>query len=410
MSIDEPENKTAKANHEASFADLLKASMQPEARIKVGEVTEGKVISIGRENIFLDLGTRAEGMIDREECMHKGQLTIQEGETIQVLVRAFRDGIFHCTSRLHQAGRSDPRQVKESPALQLLQQAFMKRLPVEGKVKAVNKGGFEVHVLGQKTFCPISQMEKNYCQNPEIHLDKTYTFMVMQYEEDGRNIVVGRKELLLADEREKAQQLWQGLQVNQVLEGTVTSVHDYGAFVDIGGVEGLLHVSEISFQKTQSAASSLQAGQKLNVAIIRLDREAGKISLSLKALQADPWVVAGDKISTGRELSGTVLQLKPFGAFVELFPGVVGLLHISQLGANRRVNHPKEILSVGQAVSVRVLASDSVRKTISLTMEEPEMDFRGELSRLKEKQEEGLKTGTTTMAALLDSAIQKGQN
>ena len=105
MSIDEPENKTAKANHEASFADLLKASMQPEARIKVGEVTEGKVISIGRENIFLDLGTRAEGMIDREECMHKGQLTIQEGETIQVLVRAFRDGIFHCTSRLHQAGR-----------------------------------------------------------------------------------------------------------------------------------------------------------------------------------------------------------------------------------------------------------------------------------------------------------------
>jgi len=410
MSIDEPENKTAKANHEASFADLLKASMQPEARIKVGEVTEGKVISIGRENIFLDLGTRAEGMIDREECMHKGQLTIQEGETIQVLVRAFRDGIFHCTSRLHQAGRSDPRQVKESPALQLLQQAFMKRLPVEGKVKAVNKGGFEVHVLGQKTFCPISQMEKNYCQNPEIHLDKTYTFMVMQYEEDGRNIVVGRKELLLADEREKAQQLWQGLQVNQVLEGTVTSVHDYGAFVDIGGVEGLLHVSEISFQKTQSAASSLQAGQKLNVAIIRLDREAGKISLSLKALQADPWVVAGDKISTGRELSGTVLQLKPFGAFVELFPGVVGLLHISQLGANRRVNHPKEILSVGQAVSVRVLASDSVRKTISLTMEEPEMDFRGELSRLKEKQEEGLKTGTTTMAALLDSAIQKAQN
>jgi small subunit ribosomal protein S1 len=410
MSTDKPENKETKTNRETSFADLFKASVQPEARIKVGEVTEGKVISIGRENIFLDLGTRAEGMIDREECMHKGQLTIQEGETMQVLVRSFRDGMFHCTSRLHHAGRSDPRQTKDSPALQLLQQAFSQRLPVEGKVKAVNKGGFEVHVLGQKTFCPISQIERNYCQNPEIHLEKIYSFMVMQYEEDGRNIVVGRKELLQADEREKAQQLWQGLRVNQVLEGTVTSVHDYGAFVDIGGVEGLLHVSEISFQKTQNAASSLQAGQKLNVAIIRLDREAGKISLSLKALQADPWVAAGDNIAAGKELSGTVLQLKPFGAFVELFPGVVGLLHISQLGANRRVNHPKEVLSVGQVVSVRVLAVDSARKTISLTMEEPEMDFRGELSRLKEKQEEDLKTGSTTMAALLDSAIQKTQN
>ena len=192
-----------------------------------------------------------------------------------------------------------------------------------------------------------------------------------------------------------------------MLEGTVTSVHDYGAFVDIGGVEGLLHVSEISYQKIQSAEEALQPGQKLKVAIIRLDREAGKISLSLKALLADPWIVAGDKLAVGRELSGTVLQLKPFGAFVELFPGVIGLLHISRLGANRRVNHPKEILSVGQAVSVRILAVDTVRKTLSLTMEEPEEDFSGELSRLKEKQEEELKTGTSTMAALLDSAIQK---
>jgi len=407
MTENKPEAKTSEKNNETSFADLLNASIHTDIRIKVGEVADGTIISIGKENIFLDLGTRAEGMVDREEFTHKGQLTVKEGETIQVLVSAFRDGIFHCTSRLHQAGRSDSRQSKDSPTLARLREAFTAHLPVEGKVKAVNKGGLEVHILGQKTFCPISQIEKNYCQSPEIHLDKTYTFLIMQYEEDGRNIVVGRKEILQADEQEKSRLLWQGLQSGQILEGTVTSVHDYGAFVDIGGVEGLLHVSEISFQKIQSAQDALQSGQKLKVAIIKLDPETKKISLSLKALQVDPWVEAGEKITVGKELSGVVLRLKTFGAFIELFPGVVGLLHVSQLGVNRRVSHPKEVLTAGQTVNVRVLSADPAQKTISLTMEEPEVDFSDELSRLKEKQEEDFKTGAGTLAALLDSAVKK---
>jgi small subunit ribosomal protein S1 len=184
-------------------------------------------------------------------------------------------------------------------------------------------------------------------------------------------------------------------------------VHDYGAFVDIGGVEGLLHVSEIAYQKTQNVQETLHSGQKLNVAIIKLDPETKKISLSLKAMQVDPWVEAAEKIAAGKEFSGVVLRLKTFGAFVELFPGVVGLLHISQLGVNRRVSHPKEVLTAGQTVNVRVLAVDLAQKTISLTMEEPEVDYSGELSRLKEKQEEDLRTGAGTMAALLDSAVKK---
>jgi small subunit ribosomal protein S1 len=402
MTEKKSEVQKSEKDNETSFADLLNASIHKDTRIKVGEVADGKIISIGKENIFLDLGTRAEGMIDREEFTHKGQLTVKEDETIQVLVNAFRDGIFHCTSHLHQTGRSDPRQAKDSPTLLMLREAFTTRMPVEGKVKAINKGGFEVHVLGQKTFCPISQIEKNYCQNSEVHLDKTYTFLVMQYEEDGHNIVVGRKELLQADEQEKTRQRWQELQVNQVYEGTVTSVHDYGAFVNIGDVEGLLHVSEISYQKTQNTQETLHVGQKLNVAIIKLEQETKKISLSLKALQANPWVEAGKKLAVGAEFSGRVVRLKTFGAFIELFPGVDGLLHISQLGVNRRVNHPKEILTVGQTVNVRILAFDLSQKTISLTMEEPEVDYRDELSRLKEKQEEDLKTGAGTMAALLD--------
>ncbi|HEX7502114.1 MAG TPA: S1 RNA-binding domain-containing protein [Acidobacteriota bacterium] len=391
---------------EESFADLLNASFKPTMNIRVGEVATGKVISIGKDNIFLDLGTRAEGMIDRDECVRQGQLTARPGDAIQVLVTAFRDGIFHCTSRLRQAGRGDSRTAKDSPSLAMLREAFSARIPVEGRVKAVNKGGFDVQVMGQKVFCPISQIERNYCQNPEVHLEQTYSFLITQYEEDGRNIVVGRKELLQAEEREKARQLWQELEVNQVREGTITSVHDYGAFVDIGGAEGLLHVSEISYQKIQSAKEAVQPGQKLQVAIIKLDQENGKISLSLKSLLADPWIAAGDKLAVGSEVEGRVVHLKPFGAFIELLPGVTGLLHVSRLGVERRISHPKEILTVGDDVRVRILAVDPLRKTLSLTMEEPEEDLSGELARLKENQDQEQKSGSGTMADLLDTAIQ----
>ena len=390
---------------EESFADLLNASFKPAMNIKVGEVATGKVISIGKDNIFLDLGTRAEGMIDRDECVRQGQLTVKPGDPIQVLVTSFRDGIFHCTSRLRQAGRGDSRTAKDSPSLAMLREAFSARIPVEGRVKAVNKGGFDVQVMGQKVFCPISQIERNYCQNPEVHLEQTYSFLITQYEEDGRNIVIGRKELLQGEEREKSRLLWQDLEVGQAREGTVTSVHDYGAFVDIGGAEGLLHVSEISYQKIQSAKEALQPGQKLQVAVIKLDPEAGKISLSLKALLADPWTAAGEKLAVGSEVAGRVVHLKPFGAFVELFPGVTGLLHVSRLGVERRISHPKEILTEGDEVRVRILAVDPQRKTLSLTMEEPEEDLSGELARLKENQDKEQKRGSGTMADLLDTAF-----
>ncbi len=407
MTENKNEKKMPAAHGEESFADLLNASFRPAVHVKVGEVAEGKVISIGKDDIFLDLGTRAEGMIDRDECSPQGTTSLRPGDVLQVLVTSFRDGIFHCTSRLRQAGRSDSRAAKDSPSLALLREAYTARIPVEGKVKAVNKGGFDVQIMGQKAFCPISQIEKNYCQNPEAHLEQTYSFLVSQYEEDGRNIVVGRKELLQAEEREKSRRLWQELEEKQVREGTITSVHDYGAFVDIGGIEGLLHVSEISYQKVQSAKEVLHPGEKLKVAIIKLDPEARKISLSIKALLGDPWTTAADKLAVGSETSGKVLHMKPFGAFVEVSPGVTGLLHVSRLGVERRVNHPKEILSIGDEVRVRVLAIDPQRKTLSLTMEEPEEDLSCELEKLKTKQDQEQKSSGGTMADLFDSAIRE---
>jgi small subunit ribosomal protein S1 len=401
----ENQSPTPSPKGEESFADMLNASFRPAARVKVGEVAEGRVIAIGKDGVFLDLGIRAEGMIDREECERHGELTVHTGDVLQVLVTSFRDGIFRCTARLRQAGRGDARAAKDSPSLTMLREAYTARIPVEGKVKAINKGGFDVQVMGQKAFCPISQIERGYCQNSEQHLEKTYSFMISQFEEDGRNIVVGRKELLQAEEKERAQRLWQELAVGQVREGTVTSVHDYGAFVDIGGGEGLLHVSAISYQKVASAKDVLQPGEKLKVAVIKLDPEAGKISLSIKALLADPWTAAADLLAVGVERTGKVVHMKPFGAFIELFPGVTGLLHVSRLGIGRRISHPKEVLTVGDEVKVRILAVDPVQKTLSLTMEEPEEDLSGEMERMKEKQDREMRRSGGAMADLLDSAI-----
>jgi small subunit ribosomal protein S1 len=392
---------------EASFADLFSASTHPAARITIGEVVSGTVIAIGKESIFLNLGARAEGMIDKDEFMRQGRLTVQEGDVLQVQANSFQDGVFQCSSRCHTPVCGDAHRSRDDSSRRVLQDALSRGLPVEGRVKAVIKGGFEVQVLGLRAFCPISQIERNHCQEPQAHLDRTYAFMVLQYEEDGRNIVVGRRDLLLDEERQEAQRRWQDIAEGQVIEGTVTSVHEYGAFIDIGGLEGLLHVSEISYRQIGDAREAIRSGQKLSLAVSKLDPEKNKISLSLKALQPDPWIEAAEKISVGSVLPGIVVRLKNFGAFVELFPGVVGLLHISQLAASRRISHPREVLSVGQAVQARVLSVDPGQKTISLTMEESDADCSEELLRLKENQEQDLRPAKGTLSDLLDRAISR---
>jgi len=392
-----------------SFSELVNATFRPQIRINTGEPVAARVISITKEALFLDLGTRAEGMISRLEFTLDGKLTVQEGDTVQVQVSGCKNGVFACTRHLGTQERGESLSAKDSAALAVLHDAFMAGIPVRGKVKAVNKGGFDVHLMGQRAFCPISQMEKNYCQDPQIHVDQEYDFAIMQFEEEGKNIVISRRELLVAAAQEKARARWQELDLGQVHPGVVTAVHDYGAFVDIGEVEGLLHVSEVSHSRIASAGEALQVGQRLNVTIIQLDREKKKISLSVKAQLADPWQEAAAKLAVGGEFAGRVVRLRPFGAFVELFPGVVGLLHVSQLGSDRRVRHPKEMLAVGDEVRVRILALDAEKKTVSLTMEEAPQDCSDELSRLKRKQEDELKPGSGTLAAGLDAALKGGK-
>jgi small subunit ribosomal protein S1 len=349
------------------FDEMLEASFAAQGRIEPGDKLTAKVVSIGANDVFLDVGTRSEGLLPRIEVEVDGELKVAPGDSVTVYATAVRGGVVQCTRRMGGTRTADPKEGNDATR-EALADAFRNGIPVEGTVQAVNKGGFEVLVLGQRAFCPVSQIERRYCEKPEAHVGAKYAFQIIKLEENGRNIVVSRKKLLEAEAEEQARGFWERLAVGETYEGTVTSLHAYGAFVDLGGAEGLLHVSEISYERVGDPKEVLSVGQKLTVAVKSLDPDKRKISLSLKSLTNDPWFDAVRTLVAGREYQGRVTRLMPFGAFVELMPGVEGLLHISRLGGDKHINHPREVVAEGETITVIVSEIDETRRRLSLSM------------------------------------------
>lgn len=387
---------------DSNFEDMLAASFKSIPEIKIGDKVDASVVAIDKENIFLEMGTRVEGFVNKAEFIEDGELVIKEGQTIQVYVVGKSQGILICKRYLGTAESESP-EIQDESIYFALQDAYENSSPVEGKVKEAAKAGFEVTVMGQKAFCPISQIEKHYCENPDNHLNKIYTFKIIEFSEDGHNIVLSRKEVLLEEEERKAEKKWQQVEVGRIYDGIVTAVKKYGAFVDIGGIEGLLHVSEISYGRIDDVSSVLKVGQTLNVEVINIDRDKRKVGFSLKTQLEDPWIQGLKDLSVGQEILGKVVRLKPYGAFVEILPGVDGLLHISQLGTGKRHDHPKEVVKPGDVVKVWILEINESKKTISLTMEEPEIDFKKDLKKLKKDQDKQVKERGGRFTGLFDS-------
>ncbi len=367
---------------EEDFEALLESSFSPDRKqISAGDKIDARVVSIGREYVYLDLGTRTEGLLLKQEVLdEEGEPTVQEGDQMTVYITAFRDGAALCGLRMG-AGGADRHDDKDA-TLDALKEAFDAGMPVEGTVKESVKGGFSVTIMGQRAFCPISQIDNKYCESPDEHLNRAYGFEIIKFEENGRNIVVSRRRLLEAEAEEKAQQLWGTIKVDESYEGVVSSIRPYGAFVDIGGLEGLLHVSEISYGRVSDPKEVLDVGQKLTVSVKELDREKGRVSLSLKALMDDPWLETVTGLHSNQIVQGKVVRVAQFGAFVEITPGVEGLVHISEMGAERRIHTPREVVAEGQDIAVRILEIDPERKRISLSMntEIDEHDWKADLA------------------------------
>lgn len=394
-----------------SFGQLLNESFVPVKTLEIGEEQDATVIGFDNDYVYLDLGTRLDGAVRRQELMIDGELIVNEGDKVTVFVTGQGNGIWECSCRLTSDDASSISQRDQDPqqiaALKTLEEAFNQNLTVEGQVTAVTKGGFDVKLMGLKSFCPLSQIETQYCKNPGEHLDKIYMFKIVQFEDGGNNIVVSRREYLDLEAKKKAEQMWQQIEEGGVYKGTVAAVLDYGAFVDIGGIEGLLHVSEISYERIQKAGDKLQVGDQLEVAIKDIDRQHRKISLSAKLLMEDPWTTMIKKIKVGQEFQGKVVRMKTYGAFVELFPGVDGMVHISKLGTDRVHRHPKEVLKTGDIITVRVLEIDEDNRKISLTMEKEDGDFSDDLKKLKKDQEQSSKSSPSQMAHLVEDALKE---
>lgn len=362
---------------EKGFAELLaehegEAAKEPKKSPGVGDKVKGKIVSIGETSAIVDLGLKSEATLDTAQLKDaEGNLTVAEGDPIEATVAAVDPETGTLTLK-RRAGRS---QQQEVPAA--IRQAHQDGLSVEGQVTGINKGGAEVQVSGMRAFCPLSQLDMRYVENPQQFVGQRLEFKVARIEEGkkGRrpDIVLSRRALLEEEAQAKAADLRGSLKVGSTVTGRITSITNYGAFLDLGGLEGLLHVSEIGFSRLTDPKDVLQVGQELEVQIIKIeagkdDKRQERISLSRKALERDPWSDAADRYPEGTQLTGRVVRLETFGAFVELTPGLEGLVHISELGAGRRVNHPRDVVDVGQEVTVRVLGVDRQRRRISLSM------------------------------------------
>jgi len=388
-----------------SFEKLLEESFQPVRDLEVGNEVEAKVIGFDNDNVFLDLGTRFDGMLRKAELLRNGRLTVKEGQRITVYITGKGPGFWQCSSRLGTSDNEtqDPQRVA---ALTALEEAYNSGTPVEGRIVDINKGGFKVQVMGIDTFCPLSHIDKSYCDKPEEHLNKVYTFAILQLEEDGKNIIVSRREFLGHEAEKASEKLWKEVEVGKVYDGTVKSVQDFGAFVDIGGIEGLLHISEISYTRLEKAGDVMTTGQKVKVAVIEVDRQNRRLSLSLKSLLDDPWREAIQKLEIGGEYKGKVIRMKTFGAFVELFPGVDGMVHVSRLGTDKRHQHPKEVLNIGDIITIRILEIDESNRRISLTMEPVEQDYSEDLKKIKNEQDQSIKSSPSHISTMVDEAIK----
>lgn len=369
MTTDPNENVNPAAEDEESsedFAAMLEAhdaesDSSEVSEVKIGAKVTGKIIQIDDHEAFVDCGFRNELPLSVEELKDdEGQLKYNVGDEITAHVQKGNDGPkLTMAINLREAGSK------------ALLDAYEAGTPVEGKVGETNKGGFSIDLGGMRAFCPFSQIDVRRADDPSIFVGNTYKFKILEVSEDQRNVVVSRRALLQASRDEEATETRTSLELGMALEGIVTRLVPFGAFVDIGGIEGLVHISQISFQRVGDPSDVLQEGQTVKVKIMEIQNlgqgRSERISLSIKALANDPWSETADSLVPDSDVEGLVTRLVDFGVFVELLPGIEGLIHISEL-ANRRISHPREVLNEDEKITVKVLDVDLDRRRISLSL------------------------------------------
>jgi len=345
-----------------SFAELFEAGHD---FLKAGEVLEGTVLSVDAEKVLIDVGYKSEGMIATWEFADaKGIARIEPGDKVEVMVEQAEDdeGLVRLSKE-----KADRVRVWDK-----LASAYEKGDVVEGVIDGRVKGGLSVQIMGVKAFLPGSQVDLRPVRNLERVIGESKKFKIIKFNQRRGNIVLSRRALLETERQSLRDETLRTLEEGLVVEGIVKNITDYGAFIDLGGIDGLLHITDMSWGRISHPSELFQVGDSVSVRVLKFDAENERVSLGLKQTQADPWVNVSARYPIGLRLRGKVVSLADYGAFVELEPGIEGLIHISEMSWTKRVKHPSKMVAIGDEADVLVLDVNEESRKISLGMKQVE--------------------------------------
>jgi len=372
------EERMNEPNEEKSFAELFEKTEMRKDFLEPGQKIKATIVKITQDWIFLDLGGKSEGYLDRKELTDEnGNLSVKEGDSIEAYFLSSKHNEKLFTTKIG-AGDSARTHIEE---------VWRSGIPIEGVVEKEIKGGFEIKLVGEmRGFCPYSQIDLRRTDNAKDYIGRRLAFRIIEYGERGRNIILSARAIQEEQKKKEEEVRKAELREGMLVKGTVVSIRDFGAFLDIGGLQGLLPISEIGWDRVEDIYARLSVGQTMDVVIMKMDPQNNRISLSLKQTLSDPWNEAEAKYPVGTFHTGTVVRLTKFGAFVNLGPGIDGLLHISKLGKGKRIVHPGDVVKLGEAIEVRIDTIDRDQKRISLSI--PEEEAREEGGRKIERKSE----------------------
>lgn len=343
------------------FARLFEESTK-RAKLKEGEIVKGKIVRIGRDNVVIDIGFKSEGQIPIEEFKNaRGEVTAKPGDDIEVLLESIENdaGVMVLSKERADAVRTWDR----------LADCEKNDSEIEGVVISKVKGGLSVDI-GVRAFLPGSQVDLRPARNLDKFVGNTYKFKIIKLNKRRGNVVLSRKTILEKERESMKESTLANLQEGQVFDGVVKNVTEYGVFVDLGGIDGLLHVTDMTWGRINHPSEMFSVGDDIRVVVLKFDQQSQKVSLGLKQLQPDPWGEVESRFPVGSRVSGKVSNLTDYGAFIALENGVEGLIHVSEMSWTKKIKHPSKVLSVGDAVDAIVLDVDMDAKRISLGLKQ----------------------------------------
>ncbi len=356
--------KNTMEGEELTFEQMLNDSF---VTLHTGDVVKGTVISTAGEEVSVNLGYKSDGIIPRGEFSSDASVVpskvVQPGDEIEVFVVRVNDGDGNVLL--------SKKKVESQKGMEEIEKAFEEKATVTGKVVKIVKGGLIAVANGIQVFIPSSQVAGRFVEDLSVYDGTELTFNIIELDRAKHRIIGGRKALLAKEAEEKKAAVFATLEAGKKVTGTVSRITDFGAFVDLGGVDGLIHISEMSWGRISNPKEVLSEGDTVEVVVLDVDKEKSKISLSLKDVTPNPWTMAAEKYVVGSVVEGKVVRMVPFGAFIELEPGVDGLVHISQI-ANKRVEKPEDELKIGETIKVKVIDVNAEQKKISLSKKEAE--------------------------------------